>query len=134
MNKTIFVTGIVFGFFAVALGAFAAHGLGQVLDAREVGVFETGVRYQMYHALFLMVLGAVTPLPPKGKRPVFWLIVVGIVFFSGSLYLLATNGLSDFFDFKKIGLITPIGGVLLLTGWAVAGWNVHRYFVQSGSR
>lgn len=128
MNKTIFVTGIGLGFLAIMLGAFGAHGLGKLLDAKGISVFETGVRYQMYQALFLMILGGLPQMSAKAKRPVFWLIVVGTLFFSGSIYTLATNDLTHFFDFTKIGLITPLGGMLLLIGWGLAGWKAYRYF------
>jgi len=123
MNKTIFGTGLFFGLTAVLLGAFGAHGLEKMLDATAIGTFETGVKYQMYHALFLMILGGFNLLAEERKRLVYYFIVAGIVFFSFSIYLLATNALTSF-DFKKIALLTPIGGLLLVTGWILLGIRV----------
>jgi len=92
MNKTILITGLCFGLFAVLLGAFGAHGL-----KRVVGV--------------------------ETKNIVFYLVVVGIVLFSGSIYFLATNTLTAF-DFKKIGFITPIGGTLLISAWGYLAFSI----------
>jgi len=116
MNKTILATGLVLGMLAVILGAFGAHGLKKVLDPEQINTFETGVKYQMYHALFLILLSTVTLASEGTKRVVFYLVFVGVVFFSFSIYLLATNSLTTF-DFKKIGWITPIGGTFLIAGW-----------------
>ena len=116
MNKTILVTALVLGLFAVILGAFGAHGLKKVLSPEEINTFETGVKYQMYHALFLLFLGLVTVVPDGTKRVVFYLVLIGIVLFSFSIYLLATNSLTSF-DFRKIGILTPIGGTFLIGAW-----------------
>ena len=116
MNKTILVTGLVLGLLAVVLGAFGAHGLKKVLGPDEINTFETGVKYQMYHALFLIFLSSITLASEGTKKIVFYLIVIGVILFSFSIYLLATNNMTNF-DFKKIGLITPIGGTLLIAGW-----------------
>jgi len=116
MNKTILATGLVLGMLAVILGAFGAHGLKKVLDPEQINTFETGVKYQMYHALFLILLSTVTLASEGTKRVVFYLVLVGVIFFSFSIYLLATNSLTTF-DFKKIGWITPIGGTFLIAGW-----------------
>lgn len=115
MNKTILVTGLIFGILAVILGAFGAHGLKKVLSPEELNTFETGVKYQMYHALFLIFLSVLT-LNEVAKKPVYILISLGVILFSFSIYLLATNNLTAF-DFRKIGIITPIGGTLLIGGW-----------------
>ncbi len=123
MNKTIFGTGLFFGLTAVLLGAFGAHGLENMLDVKAIGTFETGVKYQMYHALFLMILGGFNLLVEERKKLVYYFVVAGVICFSFSIYLLATNELSSF-DFKKIALITPIGGVLLVTGWILLGIRV----------
>ncbi|MCK0134273.1 DUF423 domain-containing protein [Arenibacter sp. S6351L] len=123
MNKTIFGTGIFFGLTAVLLGAFGAHGLEKMIDAKAIQTFETGVRYQMYHALFLMILGGCNVLANERKKMVYYFIVAGVVCFSFSIYLLAINELSSF-DFKKLALLTPFGGVLLITGWILLGIRV----------
>jgi len=116
MNKTILATGLLLGVLAVVLGAFGAHGLKKVLDAEEINTFETGVKYQMYHALFLILLSTITMAAEGTKKVVFYLIVIGVILFSFSIYLLATNTLTSF-DFRKIGWVTPIGGTLLIAGW-----------------
>lgn len=123
MNKTILSTGIFFGVMAVLLGAFGAHGLEKMLDVKAIGTFETGVKYQMYHALFLMILGGFNLLAEERKKLVFYLIAAGVICFSFSIYLLATNELTSF-DFKKIALLTPIGGLLLVAGWILLGIRV----------
>lgn len=123
MNKTIFGTGIFFGITAILLGAFGAHGLEKMIDAEAIVTFETGVKYQMYHALFLMILGGCNILGNANKKIVYYFIVVGVVCFSFSIYLLATNELSGF-DFKRLAFLTPLGGILLVTGWILLGIKV----------
>ncbi|MFS4494240.1 DUF423 domain-containing protein [Maribacter sp. 2308TA10-17] len=127
MNKTIFLTGVVFGVLAVMLGAFGAHGLGKLVDIDAIQTFETGVKYQMYHALFLLVLGSTTRMPEKSKKLIYYFVAIGVLLFSFSIYLLATNSLTSF-DFKTIGFITPIGGLLLILGWLLLGYRAHRHF------
>ncbi|BFP41609.1 DUF423 domain-containing protein [Flavobacteriaceae bacterium GF1] len=123
MNKTILVTGLVLGILAVILGAFGAHGLKKALGPEEISTFETGVKYQMYHALFLILLSTITLASEGTKRVVFYLILIGVVLFSFSIYLLATNTLTSF-DFRKIGIVTPIGGTLLILGWGYLLFSV----------
>lgn len=120
MNKTIFGTGIFFGATAILLGAFGAHGLEGMLNARALQTFETGVKYQMYHALFLLILGGFDVLSEDRKKPVYYFIMIGVFCFSFSIYLLATNSLTGF-DFKRIALLTPLGGVLMICGWVLLG-------------
>ncbi len=123
MNKTILATGLVFGVLAVVLGAFGAHGLKKVIGPAEIATFETGIKYQMYHALFLMVLSVLPNISSGTKQWVFYLVLVGVLLFSGSIYFLATNSLTSF-DFKKIGFITPIGGTALIGAWGVLLYSV----------
>lgn len=127
MNKTIFCTGVVFAVLAVILGAFGAHGLDNLISASDKVTYNTGVTYQMYHALLLLILGVLKSIPVREKKVVFYFIVTGIVFFSFSIYLLATNSLTAF-DFKTIGIITPIGGLLLIIGWLLLGYRAYRNF------
>ncbi len=129
MNRTIFLTGIGFGVLAVVLGAFGAHGLEKWIDAEAINTFETGVRYQMYHAFFLLILGGMAKMPRRSKKWVYYLIVVGTILFSFSIYLLATNGLTGF-DFRALGFLTPIGGTLLISGWLVLGYHGFKHFDQ----
>ncbi|NGY38960.1 DUF423 domain-containing protein [Flavobacterium sp. XN-5] len=116
MNKKLISTGALFGMIAIILGAFGAHALKQVLSADQLITFETGVRYQMYHALFLIFIGLLPDLTEKTKKIIYYLIISGVLFFSGSIYLLATNSMTSF-DFKVIGFITPVGGLLLILAW-----------------
>jgi uncharacterized membrane protein YgdD (TMEM256/DUF423 family) len=127
MNKTIFCTGVFFAVLAVILGAFGAHGLEKLVSASAQETFKTGVTYQMYHALLLLVVGSVKSIPAEQKKLVYYFIVAGIVFFSFSIYLLATNDLTGF-DFNTIGIITPIGGLLLIIGWLLLGFQAYRKF------
>ena len=123
MNRTILLVGTAMGMLAIVLGAFAAHGLEKLVDAQAIDTFETGVKYQMYHALFLLFLGIWDGLPSKPKKIVFTLILLGVVLFSFSIYLLALNSLTSF-DFKIIGFLTPIGGVLMILGWVVLAYKI----------
>lgn len=107
---------------AIILGAFGAHALKKILSIEALSTFETGVKYQMYHALFLVLIGTLNELSLKAKKIIYNLVVFGVLFFSGSIYLLATNPLTSF-DFKVIGFITPIGGLLLILGWGVLFFN-----------
>ena len=116
MNKTILATGLVLGVLAIILGAFGAHGLKKVLTADELGTFETGVRYQMYQALFLLFLSMVPKVADDTKKWVCYAIVIGVALFSLSICFLATNKLTAF-DFRKIGWITPVGGLFMIAGW-----------------
>lgn len=122
MDKKIISTGAIFGMIAIILGAFAAHALKKVLTLEELSTFETGVKYQMYHALFLLFIG-LSALSQKTKKIIYNLIILGILLFSGSIYLLATNNLTTF-DFKIIGFVTPVGGLLLISAWGVLLMNL----------
>jgi uncharacterized membrane protein YgdD (TMEM256/DUF423 family) len=121
MDNKIISTGAIFGMIAIILGAFGAHALKKVLTLEELSTFETGVKYQMYHALFLVFIGLAS-ISQKAKKTIFFLVVFGVIFFSGSIYLLATNNLTPF-DFKITGFVTPIGGLLLISAWGVLFLN-----------
>ncbi|RUA12970.1 MAG: DUF423 domain-containing protein [Flavobacteriia bacterium] len=123
MNRTILSTGVFMGLLAIILGAFGAHGLQKLVDASAVETFETGVRYQMYHALFLLFLGLWTGLADNYKKRVFVLVLIGVILFSFSIYLLALNSLTAF-DFKSIGFLTPLGGVFMILGWVFLGYFI----------
>lgn len=122
MDKKIISTGAILGMIAIILGAFGAHALKKVLSVEQLITFETGVRYQMYHALFLLFIGMIGILSQKAKKTIYYLVLTGVIFFSGSIYLLATNSLTSF-DFKVIGFVTPIGGLLLILAWGVLLYN-----------
>tara|TARA_R110002126_G_scaffold13674_3_gene58816 strand:- start:4942 stop:5328 length:387 start_codon:yes stop_codon:yes gene_type:complete len=118
MTKKLITTASILGAIAIILGAFGAHALKKVLNSDQLITFETGVRYQMYHALFLLFISTLDTITDKSKKVILTLIQLGVLFFSGSIYLLASNDLTAF-DFKTIGFITPIGGALLIAAWCV---------------
>jgi uncharacterized membrane protein YgdD (TMEM256/DUF423 family) len=104
----------------VIIGAFAAHGLKPLLSLKEVNNFETAVKYQFYHAFALLVLGLLGAHFPNGEKWAFkvagFLFFIGIILFSGSLYLLSTQSILKI-SIPLLGPITPIGGILLIFGW-----------------
>lgn len=118
MNKIILITASIFGMLAIILGAFASHGLKGLISVDLLQTFETGVRYQMYQAIVLLFIGITSLFNKKTKQLLFYLIVIGVLLFSGSIYGLATNELTSF-NFKTIGFVTPIGGLLLILSWGV---------------
>lgn len=118
MNRKILTTAGIFGITAIILGAFGAHTLKQFLTSEQLTSFETGVRYQMYHAFFLLFLGITDVIEIKTKKTIAILTVLGTSFFSGSIYLLSTMSISNI-NFKPIGIMTPIGGTLLIVAWGV---------------
>lgn len=123
MDKRILSTAAVLGFIAIILGAFGAHALKEILDANQLASFETGVKYQMYHALFLLFLGTSNLVSEKAKKSIYFLVLFGVVLFSGSIYLLATKNISGV-DFRFIGIVTPIGGLLMIVGWGILFLNI----------
>lgn len=125
MERKITSVAALMGITAIILGAFGAHALKKQLSVEQLGSFETGVKYQMYHALFFLFLGINTFLNAKVKKTVFQLVVFGVFIFSGSIYLLTTKAITGV-DFKFIGIVTPIGGVLLMMAWSFLFWNVWR--------
>jgi len=121
MERRFFALGAVFGFLAVALGAFGAHGLRGRLTPNDMAVYETGVRFQMYHALALLAVAwAATRWPVGTLRLAGWLFVAGIVLFSGSLYALVLTG------HRALGAVTPLGGLSFLAAWALLAWTALR--------
>ena len=116
MNRKVLILGAILGMISIVLGAFAAHGLETLVDKDAVDTFQIGVRYQMYHALLLLAIGNLGNVTEKTKNALFYLVLIGVLMFSGSIYVLSTNSLTSF-DFKVIGFITPIGGLLLILAW-----------------
>jgi uncharacterized membrane protein YgdD (TMEM256/DUF423 family) len=123
MNKKIVATGAYLGMIAIVLGAFGAHALKKVLTPEQLISFETGVRYQMYQAFFLFFLATQNDILEKTKKIIYRLVVFGTLYFSGSIYLLSTTGITGF-NFKPIGFITPIGGLLLILAWGILGFSI----------
>ena len=121
MDRFFFLSGAIAAFIGVALGAFGAHSLRTKLTPEMLNIFEVGVRYQMYHALGLIAVAwAITRWPETNLTAAGWAFIVGIVIFSGSLYLLSIT------DTRWLGAITPIGGLAFLIGWAILIWSVAR--------
>ena len=116
MNKKIVVTAAILAAITIALGAFGAHGLKNLVDTASLASFETGVRYQMYHALALFVIGLSPSISQILKRAVFRLFIVGTFLFSGSIYLMSLQELLPF-SVKGIAFATPLGGLLFIIGW-----------------
>ena len=116
MDRKFLITGAIFGLLSVIIGAFAAHGLKPLLDEAAINSFETGVKYQMYHALLFLLLGSLQRKHLNFRKQVFFLLLLGVICFSGSIYLLATNTLTPI-DFSGIALVTPLGGTLLIAAW-----------------
>ena len=125
MERKITSVGAFMGILAIILGAFGAHALKEQLSVDQLNAFETGVKYQMYHALFLLFLGLNTLLDEKTKKTVFQFVIFGVFFFSGSIYLLTTKAVTGV-DFKFIGVVTPIGGALLIVAWILLFWNIWK--------
>lgn len=117
MARLFFVLGCAFALTAVAAGAFGAHALRERLPDSLLAIFETGVRYQMYHALGLLAVGLLLwRAPDGGGTAAGWLFTIGILVFSGSLYVMVLTGA------RWLGAVTPLGGLAFLAGWAVLAW------------
>ena len=113
MDKTFFVTASALAGLAVALGAFGAHALDGRIESSLITVYETGVRYHFYHAFGLIAVALAVTQWPESSLPTVagWLFLIGIILFSGSLYVLALSGI------RWLGAITPLGGVAFIAGW-----------------
>jgi len=118
MHKRFITTGALLGAIAVALGAFGAHGLKKIVPAETVQTFQTGVQYQMYHSLALLLTGLLyEKCYQKFARLAGILFMIGIILFSGSLYLLTAGKAAETASLDKMGIITPLGGVAFIAGW-----------------
>lgn len=117
MDRTFFVLGAVLAALGVAAGAFGAHALRARLSPEMLGVFETGVRYHLIHALGLLAVAwAAMRWPGTATNAAGWLFVAGTALFSGSLYALTLSGI------RALGAITPLGGVAFIAGWLTLAW------------
>lgn len=122
MSKLFLTIGGVSMALAVALGAFGAHGLKKILSEEMLSIFETGVKYHFYHAIGLLVVGIIARYLPQSTLLSWtgWLMIAGIVIFSGSLYVLSLS------DIRWLGAITPIGGLCFIASWilfAITVWK-----------
>lgn len=120
-DRLFLLLGSLSGFTGVVLGAFAAHGLRGRLTDDLLNVFETGVRYQIYHALALLLVALAFSRWPRGEfTAAGWCFVLGTVVFSGSLYALSLTGV------RWLGAVTPIGGLAFLLGWLSIAWGAWK--------
>ena len=118
MHKNFLQWAAVLGALAVALGAFGAHSLKQYVPVETISTFETGVRYQFYHVFALLMVGVLQErFPGKWIRYAGYCFLIGILLFSGSLYLLTFFKATDLIGMSGVGIITPFGGVFFMVGW-----------------
>ncbi len=131
MEKKLLVTAGILGTISVILGAFAAHGLKPILSSNELESFQTGVRYQFYHAFFLMFIALIPGLTEGSKSILYILIVLGVILFSGSIYILCLD--EHFLKTKltAIAFITPLGGTLLIAAWVIFTIKIIKYLPNS---
>lgn len=122
MGRKIIFLGCILGAVGVVLGALGAHALKEVLTESQIVNFEVGVRYQIYHAILLLFVGGTSYLSDSMKKTAAILVFLGVLFFSGSIYLLSTNDLTSI-NFKILGPITPVGGLLLISAWVLVAFK-----------
>lgn len=119
-DKNTVILGAFLMALTIGLGAFGAHGLKALVASTSLETFETGVRYQMYHSLAIVMLGLANMVPGSVKKWSVRLFVFGMILFSGSLYLLTFQNVWEV-DLSVVGPITPLGGLLLISGWVLLG-------------
>ena len=118
MHKGFLILASILGALSVLIGAFGAHALRQMVPAESVATFETGVRYQFYHVFALLAVAILfQSFPGKWLTAFGWMFILGILLFSGSLYLLTALKATNTVGLKGIGIITPIGGLFFIAGW-----------------
>ncbi len=122
MQRRYYIAGFAFGLTGIILGAFATHGLKPILSTAAMESFETGVQYQIYHALLLLILGNLKEENTRRRKLIFYLLVFGILLFSGSIYLLATREITNF-EIGFLGPVTPVGGSMLILCWFILLWH-----------
>ncbi|WP_310554626.1 DUF423 domain-containing protein [Flavobacterium sp.] len=123
MDKKITLTALVFGFVSIVLGAFGAHTLKKILEVDQLSSFETGVKFMMYHALFLLFIATNQLIDSKQKKIIYSLVLFGTILFSFSIFLLTTTAITGI-NFKFVGPITPIGGLFLIFSWGVTFYYI----------
>ena len=127
MKKAVLIIGAIYGLLGVIFGAFGAHALKKLLSTELLKSFETGVRYQMYHALVLLLIGFYFNFSDKFQNSMAWLFMVGIFLFSFSIYLL-TMAKNWNYSMSWLGPVTPLGGLLLILGWVFLLINLIKKF------
>jgi uncharacterized membrane protein YgdD (TMEM256/DUF423 family) len=124
-HKNIVIIASLLAMLTIVMGAFGAHGLKSLISPDSLAVFQTGVTYQMYHALALLALALIPGLEMKKVKGVFRFFVFGTFFFSGSLYFLALKSVLPF-SVSFLAPVTPVGGLLLILGWALLAYSVAK--------
>ena len=120
--RVFLLIGIINGFLAVALGAFGTHGLEGKVSEDMLDIWDKAVNYQMFHTMAIMITAILlSTIKSKSIISAGWLFITGIILFSGSLYMYSTTGM------KWLAMITPIGGVVFLAGWAILGYAVVKW-------
>lgn len=129
MVKLILTAGSLSAFLAVVLGAFGAHALKHRFTAAVLDIFETGVKYQFYHAFALLITGMWIHMRATDvfAMRAGYFFITGTILFSLSLYLLAACKSAGLYQYNWLGAITPIGGLCFLAGWACLGWSFYKY-------
>ena len=125
MNENAIIIGGIFGFSAILLGAFGAHLLKKKLNLQQLQSFETGVKYQMYHAIVLLILGFQLPITSTINNYIVYAFIIGTVLFSFSIYALVLLSANNK-KLKFLGPITPLGGLFLALGW---GLLIYKYML-----
>ncbi len=120
MNKTFFLTGVVFAGLSVILGAFGSHMIKEQISNDANEIYKIANTYQMFHSFFFFILAGVKTIRLQDLTRVYLLMLFGILFFSGSLYFMALRELHAI-DISPVGLVTPIGGILMILAWALLG-------------
>ena len=123
MKEFVFIAGGIYGTLAVIFGAFGAHGLKKFLDIDQLKSFETGVKYQMYHALLLIMTGMIFPFINFSQNLMAWFLIIGVFLFSFSIYGLVLSSAKGR-KMAFLGPVTPLGGLLLVMGWILFCVNV----------
>ncbi|SKB43386.1 DUF423 domain-containing protein [Daejeonella lutea] len=117
MNKRIIVIATVFGILAVILGAFGAHGLKKLISAEQLETWQTAVQYQFYHTLAMLFLSTFSRFKSRAINTASWFFTLGILLFSGSLYLISAKDVLGIASVNILGPLTPIGGLFFIIGW-----------------
>lgn len=123
MKETVLIIGGIYGTLAVIFGAFGAHGLKNKLSVEQLKSFETGVKYQMYHALMLILTGIIFPFVGYSHNLMAWFFILGVLFFSFSIYGLVLSSAQGR-KMAFLGPVTPLGGLLLVMAWVLFTVNV----------
>lgn len=123
MKEAVLIIGGIYGTLAVVFGAFGAHALKKYLDPGQLNSFETGVRYQMYHALMLILCGIIFPFEGYSQNLMAWFFILGVFFFSFSIYGLIWSATQDQ-KMAFLGPVTPLGGTLLVMAWTLFIVNI----------